>query len=144
MVNQTRHSRRRWYSAAGTTVPMTAWSISAGFSPVRCSRVVSQTAYSSDVRCGSVAMRQVPRQFSPSCTAKTTLVLPASTTSSTGPPYPNRTCAADWAAATTGAGNTKNSVVTMAPTPATKLSDGVRASNAGCASSKYIVLTTRR
>ncbi len=36
------------------------------------------TAYSSDVRCGSVAMRQVPRQPAPSCTAATTLVLPAS------------------------------------------------------------------
>ena len=88
VLNQSRHRRRRWYSAAGTTVPMTARLISACFRPEGSSSVSSQTAYSSDVRCGSVAMRQMPRQVAPSCTAKTTFVLPASTTSSTPSPHP--------------------------------------------------------
>ena len=51
-----------------------------------CSQGEQPDRVSSDVRCGSVAMRQVPRQPWASCTAATTLVLPASITSSIGSP----------------------------------------------------------
>ena len=122
---------------------MTVRSISAGLIPTKLNSVSSHTAYSSEVRCGSVAMRQLPRQRSLSCTAKTTLVLPASTTSSIAR-YPNNSFAAVCAAPTSGAGTRKKNVVTSAPTPPTKVSEAVLGSNAGSAWSKYMTLMTLR
>ena len=61
-----------------------------GFRPENCSSASSQTAYSSEVRSGRVAMRQRPRHSRPSCTAKTTLVLPTSAASSMAVPFSPR------------------------------------------------------
>src|SRR5262249_27054987 len=61
---------------------MAAALICSRFRPASCSSDISHTAYSSLVRCGSVAMRQMPAQPCPSCTAITTLVSPASMTNS--------------------------------------------------------------
>ena len=75
-------STSRLWSARGTTVPMITASTSAAVKPSSSSSWCSQTAYSSAVRRGSVAIRQRARIAPSSTSAKTRLVLPASTASS--------------------------------------------------------------
>src|SRR3954471_17554196 len=72
--------QRRWRLkvAAGTTLATMAASTSSRFRPLIVIRLTSHTAYSSAVRRPSVAIRHWPLLRSPSKTAQTTFVLPAS------------------------------------------------------------------
>src|ERR1700735_2288772 len=74
----------RLKTASGTTLAMMQASISPGTRPFSPISWVSQTAYSSAVRLVSVEARHAPLSPSPSKTAKTKLVLPASMASSIG------------------------------------------------------------